>query len=229
MKLSICLSGQPRDVKNSLKNIKESWSYDQDVDFFFHSWWGVEGVPFRDDAPSDVYTDDLFDYIITTLNPVHYKIENPIQFEKQYPDSAHWGCYHPRFNRNPSQNIQSMFYSLNESNNFKSFYEVKNNFKYDWVIRSRFDVKLNTTINFNEYNRNIMNVPNGCFDPINGYVDCFAFSNSSNMDIYSGVYNCMDEYLNNLNIKLCGEYILKQHLDTNHIPVTETVWHSLYR
>ena len=49
------------------------------------------------------------------------------------------------------------------------------------------------------------------------------------MDIYSGVYNCMDEYLNNLNIKLCGEYILKQHLDTNHIPVTETVWHSLYR
>ena len=222
MKLAVCLSGQPRDVKNSLENIKELWSCEQNVDFFFHSRWGVEGVPFRDDAPSDVYTDDLFDYIITTLNPVHYKIENPIQFEKQYPDSAHWGCYHPRFNRNPSQNIQSMFYSLNQCNNLKVEYEIKNNFKYDAVLKCRFDYIFNKKYDVKNFNLKYLNTKNDCKHTEYAINDHIALSNSDNMNMYSDVIHHLDKYYG-MGVEFNPEVLLGFHVYHNQIPVAKTL------
>jgi hypothetical protein len=229
MRIALCLSGQARFVEQGYREVIYPYILrNNNIDIFIHTWEVPEsqiGVPFLAGGVHFVgepVSVGLINKTLDLYNPQKYKVEPQLLFPIFPWDERHMPGFY-------SQNAYSMFYSIYQSNKLKIEYEIENNFKYDWVIRSRFDVKLNTTINFNEYNRNIINVPNGCFDPINGYVDCFAFSNSSNMDIYSGVYNCMDEYLNNLNIKLCGEYILKQHLDTNYIPVIETVWHSLYR
>jgi hypothetical protein len=88
---------------------------------------------------------------------------------------------------------------------------------------------LDTKIDLSIYSSDVINTPSGCFDTINGYVDCFAFSNSHNMNIYSDTYNHMEEYLADPSLRLCGEYILRRHIDNNDIPVVETVWHSLFR
>ena len=112
-----------------------------------------------------------------TLNlykPVSYKVEPQIQFElNKWSERTLPGIR--------SDNLYSMFYSIFQSNQLKVEYENKNGFKYDWVIRSRFDVKLNSKINFNEFDNNIINNPTGCFDSNHGYTDCFAFSNSKNI------------------------------------------------
>ena len=229
MKIALCLSGQARFIEQGYREVIYPYILqDNNIDVFIHTWEIPEsqiGTPFLAGGMHFVgepVSEGLINKTLNLYNPQKYKVESQLSFPILPWDERHMHGFH-------SQNAYSMFYSIYQSNKLKTEYEIENNFKYDWVIRSRFDVKLNTKIEFNNYDKNIMNVPNGCFDPSNGYVDCFAFSNSSNMDIYSDVYNNMDEYLNNPNIKLCGEYILKQHLDINHMPVIETIWHSLYR
>ena len=222
MKLAICLSGQPRDIKNTLKNIKESWSTNQDVDFFFHGWKGENNVPFRQDAPSDVYTDDLFDYAIEILNPVNYQIEKQIIFEKQYQDSIHWGCYHPRFNTNPSQNIQSQFYSVNKSNQLKSSYEQSENFKYDAVLKCRFDYIFTKQYNLLDFNLNTLNIKNDCKHTSYAINDHIALSNTENIDIYSEIFHNLDKYYE-MGIEFNPEVILGYHVHSNNIGVSKTL------
>ena len=60
MKIAFCFSGQPRDVKSTIESIKESWSKNYKVDFFYHSWWGDNNIPFRNDTPSDTYLENIF-------------------------------------------------------------------------------------------------------------------------------------------------------------------------
>ena len=229
MKIALCLSGQARFVEQGYREVIYPYILENNtIDVFIHSWditpeqVGSKFLAGDIHPIGELIPPDLISQTLNLHKPVSYIFEEQLNFPKLLHTERHMPGFH-------SQNTYSMFYSIHQSNKLKTEYEIKNNFKYNWVIRSRFDVKLNAKIEFNNYDRNIMNVPNGCFDPANGYVDCFAFSNSSNMDIYSNVYNYMDEYLNNPNLKLCGEYILKQHLDNNHMPIIETVWHSLYR
>ena len=82
MKLAFCFSGQPRDVRNTIESIKQSWSKNHDVDFYYHSWWGNKNSAFRNDAPSDTYSENIFEYIDRVLNPVNSLIESPIFFVK---------------------------------------------------------------------------------------------------------------------------------------------------
>jgi hypothetical protein len=159
--------------------------------------------------------------IINLYNPIKFLIEKQIPFEYgKYIEKNMPGIR--------SDHLFSMFYSIYKSNQLKKEYEKSNQFEYDFVIRSRFDVKLNSPINFNIDNSKI-HLPSGCFDSQNGYVDCFAYSNSKYMDIYSETFKYIDEIMNTSNIRFCGEYILRHHLDSNDIPVDETYWHSLYR
>ena len=222
MKLAICLSGQPRDIKNTLKNIKESWSTHQDIDFFFHGWKGENNVPFRQDAPSDVYTDDLFQYAIEILNPVNYQVEKQIIFEKQYQDSIHWGCYHPRFNTNPSQNIQSQFYSVNKSNQLKSSYEQSENFKYDAVLKCRFDYIFTKQYNLLDFNLNTLNIKNDCKHTSYAINDHIALSNTENIDVYSEIFYNLDKYYE-MGIEFNPEVILGYHVHSNNIGVSKTL------
>ena len=64
-----------------------------------------------------------------------YKPKNHI-VEQQRVDIAPQGLSHEEFVH------YSMFYSIWKANELKKEYEKKNNFKYDCVIKSRFDVAL---------------------------------------------------------------------------------------
>ena len=222
MKLALCLTGQPRDIKNSLKNIKNSWDKNQDVDFFFHGWRGENNVPFRLDTPSDVYTDDLFDYAIDILNPVDHIIEDQIEFNKEYNDSVHWRCYHPVFNTKPYQNIQSQFYSNMMCNKIKSNAEKKGNFKYDAVLKCRFDYLFGREYDISKYDLSCMNVKSDCKHTEYAIGDHTALSNSDNMNVYADLYNNLDKYYE-MGVEFNPEVILGYHIHYNNIPVAKTM------
>jgi hypothetical protein len=222
MKIAFCFSGQPRDVRNTIEKIKESWSKNHEVDFFYHSWWGNNNTPFRNDAPSDTYSESIFEYIDRVLNPVNSLIESPIFFEKRYNDSVHWPCYHPVFNLNPDQNIQSMFYSMKQCNELKKNYEQQNNFLYDAVVKCRFDYIFSKEYNLRDFDLNCLHTKNDCMHTYYAINDHIALSNSKNMDIYCSLFDSLEEHYNN-GVEFNPEVILGYHIAVNGLQVNKTL------
>jgi hypothetical protein len=228
MKIALCLSGQARFIEQGYNEVLYPFILkDNEIDIFIHTWdiqsqIGSYFLAGDKQQVGEPISADLINKTLKLYSPQKYIVEP----QKEFPILP-WASNHmPAFY---SKNAYSMFYSIYQSNKLKIEYEIKNNFKYDWVIRSRFDVKINSRIDFTALNSNVINTPDGCFDPTNGYVDCFALSNSHNMNIYSDVYNQLDKYLMDPNLRLCGEYILRKHIDCNNIPVISSGWHSLFR
>ena len=229
MKIALCLSGQTRFVDQCYNEVLYPYVLEgNNIDIFIHTWDINESqinkhfINSGGHIMGSAIKENQIQSTLDLYNPVSCKVEPQIQFELNK-----WADRTMPYIR--SDYLYSMFYSIYQSNKLKSEYEIKNNFKYDWVIRSRFDVKLNSKINFNEFNNNIINTPSGCFNNKQGYTDCFAFSNSTNMDIYSDTFNHIDDCMNDPTLQLCGEYILRRWVDINNIPVVSSIWHSLYR
>jgi hypothetical protein len=230
MKTALCLSGQTRFVKQCYDEILYPYILKgNNIDVFIHTWdidksqINKHFINSGGHMMGSAITENQIQETLDLYNPVSYKVESQIQFELN------------KFSERTLSNIRSdylysMFYSIYQSNKLKIEYEEKNNFKYDWVIRSRFDVKINERIDFHRSYSGVINVPSGCFNSEKGYTDCFAFSNSKNMDVYSNTYNHIDDCMNNdPTLQLCGEYILRRWIDINKIPVVSSIWHSLYR
>lgn len=221
MRIAVCLSGQTRDIENTLDNIKSCWlNYDQ-LDFFIHTWINSEKKPFRVDTPTD-FSENNIDFIINKLNPKSILVEQQKKFDKVYRNSINWNCYHPTKNPNPSQNIQSMFYSIYKSNNLKKQYELENNFIYDCVIRCRFDYFFTKKYDINNFDLNSLNTKSDCKHTEYAINDHIALSNSNIMDIYSDVFFEIDRYYN-MGIEFNPEVILGYHILSKNINVIKSL------
>ena len=191
MKVAFCFAGQPRDVKNTLDNILWSWGTHQELDFFVHTWVPQKEGIFRTDTPSDTFDGNTLDYILEKLKPKKYKFEDQIIFEKVYQDSKTWPIKNFCI-PNPSQNIQSFFYSVKKSNDLKKQYEVENNFVYDCVIRTRFDYLFTKQYNISEYDLEYLHIKDDCSHSDYSINDHVAFSSSKMMNIYSDMYDYLE-------------------------------------
>ena len=221
MRVAICISGQSRDVKNTIDNIKNCWqNYDQ-LDFFVHTWINPDRKPFRPDTPSDFSENDI-DLIIDRLIPKSILVEYPKKFNKEYVDSTNWGCYHPTKNPNPSQNIQSMFYSICMANSLKKKYELENNFTYDCVIRCRFDYFFTKKYDLKTFDLNSLNTKSDCTHTEYAINDHLALSNSKIMDKYCDVFFNLEEYYK-IGIEFNPEVILGYHILNNNIGVIKSL------
>lgn len=193
MRVAFCFCGQPRDVKNTLDNIKETWGSYQKLDFFFHTWIPENRTPYRIDTPSDFYFDGIESYLIEKLNPVKCEFQRQVMFKSRYQDSVHWPIKSVHI-PNPSQNIQSFFYSLKKANDLKRMHEIENNFRYDCVIRCRFDYLFTKKYNLKNFDLEYLNVKSDCKHTEYAINDHVALSNSENMDLYSTVIDNIPKY-----------------------------------
>ena len=110
----------------------------------------------------------------------------------------------------------SMYYSIMKSNALKVFYEKELSFKYDYVIRARFDLQLDFDLSLTEFDNNFLYFHNDCPNP-NGMNDQFAISSSDNMNVYSSLFYKIDHYWVNDGVTLSNELLLKWHLLKNEI------------
>lgn len=121
---AVCLSGQPRTIKHCAKSIME---YFGDVDYFCHVWdyndYKVKNnetktVSFHHEKIShEELTQD-----IQVFNPIDYMIESADAL-----GTARFGW-------------DSLLYSHLMAVNMKKQWEIQNNFRYDWVIKGRYDL-----------------------------------------------------------------------------------------
>lgn len=190
MKIAVCLSGQPRTIEHTISSILNFFSEEHEYDFFCHSWdyntykrkkenaeLGEQPVYWGGDESVDI---NLLHQTLSRLGPKKCVVDS----------KAVLGNYNFPW--------QSLFYSLMHANHLKKQYEVENNFRYDFVVRSRFDLiyypgrkfKLTHTANKDNYldayfmHTNRMDYE---YNRVNAS-DTIFYGSSSVMDIISDVY-----------------------------------------
>lgn len=152
MRIAVCLSGQPRTIEYAKKSILSFFEdrTNDTFDFFCHAWdyntWKVVSVSnsvVYSKAPEPVDTDWLIEQL-ECFNPVVYEIQNSdvITKNEKYRNIG-WA---------------SLFYSAMKANHLKRLHEMKNNFRYDLVVRGRFDMIFYPYHQFNyEFSHKIKN------------------------------------------------------------------------
>jgi len=140
MKVAVCLSGHSRNYKHNYPN------FDLDADVFISSC-EQSGLP-NQNTPEYVayhFMDNLVTDYVDKTNIINLYKPKLYEFldDKIYPKEMQ-RYVGVRTTRNcKMEHIGMMFYRIYRANTLKKKYEYLNNFKYDFVIRSRFDIKIN--------------------------------------------------------------------------------------
>tara|TARA_B110000261_G_scaffold159750_1_gene198226 strand:+ start:6160 stop:7020 length:861 start_codon:yes stop_codon:yes gene_type:complete len=100
------------------------------IDVFMHTWDNTKK-----------------DNILQLYNPVSYIFEKPIDFRNKGPNNVSKARVHSSY---------SMFYSIKKVINLKKKYEEDNNFEYDYVFLTRFDIYIQKPIIFSSYNKTFL-------------------------------------------------------------------------
>ena len=223
MKIAICVSGQPRNFKQSYNSLKTYFLDKYDCDVYFHTWEtnNFESTNFGFGNTHYSLTNNDYNDLIQLYQPKKYTLEQPITF-----DASNYKC--PIW-RQPLNNTLSMFYSI-----YKSFHLIKGD--YDYIVRTRFDIDYSK---FNlEFPKEGIILPEWNTDirvKHRGYYDVFGLGKQEDMIIYSQAFSNIISYVTNdeeiLNYlsggwpgqdsPLRNEYLLKWHLIKNNIKVIE--------
>jgi hypothetical protein len=221
MKIAICISGQPRNFKQSYVSLKKYFLDKHDCDIYFHSWKTptFESTNFGDGNHQYQLGEKDYNELVELYQPKKYILEQPIVFDASGYQCPIW--------RQPLNNTLSMFYSV-----YKSFQLIEG--AYDYVIRTRFDLDYSK---FNlEYPKEGLILPEWNTDfrvKHRGYYDVFALGTQPSMKIYSEVFSNIISYVTNdpqmmefleggwpgQDSPLRNEYLLKWHLVRNNINV----------
>lgn len=193
LRVAVCLSGELRTFKDTFESLRLHILSRLNCDIFISSW--------NDNSVNLQTIRKLYEL----YRPVKAVMENRVVFNsKTHPAS---------FKTERDKNVISMFYKIKSCNDLKSQYERENNFKYDLVLRGRFDNLYKHTFDDNEIkDANSLYLP--LFGNFSGYSDQFAFSSSDNMNIYASLYDKLEQYTQEGHTT-CPEGLMKHHVITS--------------
>tara|TARA_R110002167_G_scaffold258994_4_gene465524 strand:+ start:456 stop:1169 length:714 start_codon:yes stop_codon:yes gene_type:complete len=221
MKVAICLSGQTRNSELCYPFISDNivkCNSDHDFDFFIHTWEGSDG---SSSWESSIDIDK--ESIIDIYNPRLYDIEKQKLFNNDIGDYKTILGDISMIKR-----VKSMFYSILRCNELKCKYEKDNNFKYDCVIRLRFDFQIQSPLLL-DMDLNKISIKDEKSHDEYSVNDHIAISNSDNMDIYSNVYNDFGDIYNKEKCHFNPEMILGRHLKINKFDINKVKIDSIIR
>ena len=197
MKIAICFSGQPRFIKEGYTFLKKNLVGFDDMDIFFHSW---TEKPLAGNNHHLTRHDNI-EEILKLYNVVGYL------GEPQKYDIAPEGVSHEVFVH------YSMFYSILAANKVKEKWEEINNFKYDYVIRTRFDVALLEKLDISKIiDEKIIYSPDVCGNK-RVISDWFNFSYSEVIDKYTNIFPFMNKFADSGVVMTSGEEIFMHQLN----------------
>ena len=238
MKIAVCVSGQPRGIPLSLNQLKENILIPNNItDVFVHTWYHPNwdnisfdsAQPSQEDGRLGKWKPDTDKIINQYLNPLKAVFDKPNNFEK--------------FLHLPGQpsaiqtKMASIFYGMWKANELKKEYEDQHNFKYDIVLRVRFDLFYSHHILLKEYINNNLDkeifvahkfqhhrqndsYPISTGGTYSSMVDTFAFGSSQNMDSFCSVYPNFEEIHSKIWPYVYGEaYLGYQVRGVNQIPI----------
>jgi hypothetical protein len=209
MKIAVCISGQSRTWKVAKENILKYFDVGAEVDYFIHTW---DTNSYRESGE-------------TVQQKTDYKIDNSelqelnefFKPKKFVVDAYDIDKY--------ARNWNSLFYSFMKSVWLKRKYELENDFKYDIVIKTRFDINFLQT-GLNKYGHSLSKFYIHPIIPMNAYCansnfdrfpvefnntifdDVIFYSDSETMDLISNVYRWNKEIVDRgTNNREIGKFI----------------------
>lgn len=136
-RVAVCFSGQPRSWKKCQKtwhNILDGKNFH--VDAFCHVWnFNTRSARIDDRRGPILVNDEEINELISTINPISYLIESERRFKPENKKQAL---------DNPAH--LSQFYGIMMASHLRRCHEIENDFVYDAVIRTRYDLMINTNI-----------------------------------------------------------------------------------
>ena len=197
MKVAICISGQPRALRNGYRSIYNNLIAPNEADGFFHTWFDREqaGKRFREDCyPGLIAEPNTEELLLELYKPKAFKIEK----QKRFVNSL-WNVYDTRricFNHLTSDYVidmmYCMWYSIHQSNLVKETFRLENDIHYDYVIRCRFDSDVSRPLVCSDYDPSKLWMTRP-FDPhFLSLDDWFAMGSNDNINVYSSAFNFMD-------------------------------------
>jgi hypothetical protein len=194
MKVAVLLSGQFRNSYEQCETIKKNLIDLYNADVFIY---------YTHNGELDIKEKDL----INLYNPIH------IEFEK-YPNKIneliHSVKEFPKADESNTTSIFYMWYGIMKANELKIKYENDNSFKYDLVVRCRFDTHILNPVKLKNINNSIF-IPIGS-DHRGGCNDLFAYGKSDTMNYYTSLFNNLVDYIKDGEL-IHPEILLKHHLD----------------
>ena len=218
MKVALILSGQFREAKYCYKGIKENILDIYNPDVFISTWInssdikpsGWFGNYQKDDCtlsevmemykPKSIDLDTFDDENYQPFKKIADRLDSKINYETK------------------SSNVNAMWYKRYKANLLKKQFEELNNFKYDIVISTRFDLEILEPLTFNLEKNQIL-IPIG-FDWCDGLNDLFALGNSDIMNEYFDLFNLMEFYRLEKDVHAAPELLMKY--DT-HYKILEVI------
>lgn len=213
MKVALCLFGQPRFINEVSPYILQNLCEGYDVDVFFHLWFDedLQSKPYKyggggqwekQRIPPTAIEDALKIY-----NPKKYKVEKSKVFKDStiktdycyYPNgelvpwSKHWKeSDEPDYIPRMINNWMSYHYSVNQVNLLRREYEYENDFKYDWVVKSRTDSVVQQKIKYEDYDPSVVNYPGWLNQPDGMINDYLNFGGPKAMNAFMSTFCFMD-------------------------------------
>lgn len=218
-KTAVCISGQPRFFEKGFEYLEKNLLAPNNADVFIHCWYnparngvGFDSSKWASAGVSQAGSEEKIKELYKPVNSVFEAEKNP------NPTNRRWVDFHKNRTQADPRILFSMFYSIMRANDIKREHEIHNDFKYDCVVRVRFDAALMDPIITKEYNQDTLN----CLNIINNdavICDWLNFGSSEIMDQYSDAYNRLEEYWDKDNIKLAGENLITHNVVKNNISI----------
>jgi hypothetical protein len=99
--------------------------------------------------------------------------------------------------------------------------EYENDFKYDFVVKSRTDTVIKTKLRYEQYDPNYVHYTSTLHQPDNMIADWLNFGGSRPMDVFMNTFSVFDSLTkdceNDLGGAWCNEILHKKALDMFHI------------
>jgi len=157
MKVALCFSGQPRNVRKCYKLISENLITDN-VDVFAHFWWDKS---YKDQVMrfefEDRYEEDEGQAFIALYKPKAYKFEKQEQFDLSGFDFTDPGvCASSLDAKVTAFNCTSMWHSVN-----RAFDLARKHGRYDLYVRCRTDLIFMEQLDWNTFNPKTLYIGDG--------------------------------------------------------------------
>lgn len=207
--VAICFSGLSRLSCDLTINRWQEYIKKYTADVFIHTW--------ASDI-SDAKNTRL--KLIELFNPRALKYEQPRKYPvEEYQERVWWSVV--------PYNVFSAYASLYESTNLAVQYAKNKNFKYDYIVRARFDVLVddlvleptNSIVISNDHGKHLIKFRYKDLT-LTGLNDLFAYGTQDAMIEYSSVIDHIQTLYTIDGVDMCSELFLSAHLFKQNIPVT---------
>lgn len=190
MRIAVCISGQPRSIEFCRKSILNFFSNNEkyQYDFFCHSWdYNTWKQPSAVTTAKELVNRYWLEDQIKLFHPKDYLIST----EDYYNLATNNNNLHVQYG--------SLFYSMMLANHMKRKFEIENNFKYDYVVKIRFDSVFHPQqimqFSDTEIEERKLFFPhcarmNSEYNLVNAS-DCVFFGDSWGMDIACDMFRCL--------------------------------------